>query len=64
MTTMAKLQEQSMVSPGEGESTDDVTYMDLLSTVRLSNSACHTILSKLIAFILRPESSEFLRRRY
>ncbi|CAM6098602.1 unnamed protein product [Calypogeia fissa] len=63
MTTMAKLQEQSMVSPGEGESTDDVTYMDLLSTVRLSNSACHTILSKLIAFILRPESSEFLRRR-
>ncbi|KAL2621518.1 hypothetical protein R1flu_001723 [Riccia fluitans] len=63
MTTMAKLQEQSMVSPGEGESTDDVTYLDLLSTVRLSNSACHTILSKLISSILRPESSEFLRRR-
>ncbi|BBN13132.1 nuclear pore complex protein Nup205 [Marchantia polymorpha subsp. ruderalis] len=63
MTTMAKLQEQSMVSPGEGESTDDVTYLDLLSTVRLSNSACHTILSKLVASILRPESSEYLRRR-
>jgi hypothetical protein len=61
---MAKLQEQSIVSPGEGDSTDDVTYLDVLSTVRLSNSACHTILSKLLASILRHESSESLRRRY
>ena len=63
LTTMAKLQEQSIVSPGEGDSTDDVTYLDVLSTVRLSNSACHTILSKLLASILRHESSESLRRR-
>ncbi|KAG0620095.1 hypothetical protein M758_4G188900 [Ceratodon purpureus] len=63
LTTMAKLQEQSIVSPGEGDSTDDVTYLDVLSTVRLSNSACHTILSKLLASILRSESSEGLRRR-
>lgn len=64
LTTMAKLQEQSIISPGEGDSTDDVTYVDVLSSVRLSNSACHTILSKLIASILRHESSESLRRRY
>lgn len=63
LTTMAKLQEQSIISPGEGDSTDDVTYVDVLSSVRLSNSACHTILSKLIASILRHESSESLRRR-
>lgn len=63
LTTMAKLQEQSIISPGEGESTDDVTYLDVLSTVRLSNSACHTILSKLLASILRHDSSEGLRRR-
>jgi nuclear pore complex protein Nup205 len=60
---MAKLQEWSIASPGKGESTDDVTYLDLLSTVRMSNSACHTILSKLVASILRHESSESLRRR-
>jgi len=63
LTTMAKLQEWSIASPGKGESTDDVTYLDLLSTVRMSNSACHTILSKLVASILRHESSESLRRR-
>ncbi|KAJ7534968.1 hypothetical protein O6H91_12G012900 [Diphasiastrum complanatum] len=63
MTGMAKLQEQSFAYSGLSENEDDVMYLDLLSSVRLSNSACHAILSKLTAAILRPESSEALRRR-
>lgn len=62
MTCVAKLQELSLVCPA-GNTTDDVTCMNLLSSARLSNSACRSILSKLIASLLRPESSEALRRR-
>ncbi|GLJ05177.1 hypothetical protein SUGI_0012850 [Cryptomeria japonica] len=62
LTSMAKLQEQSFLSPG-GESTDNVTYIDILSSAHLSNGACHSILSKLVMAILRSESSEILRRR-
>eukprot|EP00250_Pteridium_aquilinum_P027366 c3475_g1_i1 orf=80-5854(+) len=62
MTCMAKLQELSFSCPS-GESTDDVTCIDLLFSTRLSNSACQTILSKLVASILRAETSETLRRR-
>eukprot|EP01018_Ginkgo_biloba_P012319 Gb_31636 [translate_table: standard] len=62
LTCMAKLQDQSFLSPG-GESSDNVTYVDLLSTAHLSNSACHSILLKLVTAILRHESSETLRRR-
>lgn len=62
LTCMAKLQDQSFFSPG-GESADNVTCVDLLSTARLSNSACHSILLKLVTAILRHESSEVLRRR-
>lgn len=63
MTCMAKLQELSFTCPS-GDTTDDITYIDLLFSSRLSNSACHTILSKLVASILRAESSEILRRRF
>ncbi|KAH9317382.1 hypothetical protein KI387_019151, partial [Taxus chinensis] len=63
LTCMAKLQDQSFLSPG-GESTDNVTYIDILSSAHLSNSACHSILLKLVTAILRNESSETLRRRY
>lgn len=60
---MAKLQELSFSCPS-GERTDEVTFLDLLFSTRLSNSACQTILSKLLASLLRSETSETLRRRY
>mgnify|MGYP006970528248 FL=1 len=62
MTCMAKLQELSFTCPS-GDTTDDITYIDLLFSSRLSNSACQTVLSKLVTSILRAESSEILRRR-
>ncbi|KAI5084575.1 hypothetical protein GOP47_0000744 [Adiantum capillus-veneris] len=62
MTCMAKLQELSFSCPS-GEDTDDVTCVDLLFSTRLSNSACQTILSKLLAAMLRHETSETLRSR-
>lgn len=62
MTCMAKLQELSFSCPS-GERTDEVTFLDLLFSTRLSNSACQTILSKLLASLLRSETSETLRRR-
>ncbi|KAH7280638.1 hypothetical protein KP509_36G007000 [Ceratopteris richardii] len=62
MTCIAKLQELSF-SCASGEGTDNVTCIDLLFSTRLSNSACQTIFSKLIAAILRYETSETLRVR-
>ncbi|MCO5564372.1 hypothetical protein L7F22_018032 [Adiantum nelumboides] len=62
MTCMAKLQELCFSCPS-GEDTDDVTCIDMLFSTRLSNSACQTILSKLLAAMLRQETSETLRSR-
>ncbi|GBG63334.1 hypothetical protein CBR_g37692 [Chara braunii] len=63
MTVMAKLREQIYSSPGAGDSTDDVSCVDLLSASRLANNACHTILMKLVQLILKGDTSEPLRRR-
>ncbi|MCO5606891.1 hypothetical protein L7F22_061082 [Adiantum nelumboides] len=62
MTCMAKLQELFFSCPS-GEDTDDVTCIEMLFSTRLSNSACQTILSKLLAAMLRQETSETLRSR-
>ncbi|EFJ32372.1 hypothetical protein SELMODRAFT_439663 [Selaginella moellendorffii] len=63
LTSMAKLQDHGIFAPGEEDYNDDATYGDVLTTVRLPNTACQTILSKLLTGVLRPESSEALRRR-
>lgn len=61
---MAKLQEHSMTSAVWGDTSDEVTYADLLSTVRLPPRTCHALLKKLLAVILRPDTSELLKRRW
>ncbi|EFJ20872.1 hypothetical protein SELMODRAFT_443756 [Selaginella moellendorffii] len=63
LTSMAKLQDHGIFAPGEEDYNDDAIYGDVLTTVRLPNTACQTILSKLLTGVLRPESSEALRRR-
>ncbi|KAL4195214.1 hypothetical protein AMTRI_Chr05g72240 [Amborella trichopoda] len=62
LTCMAKLRDERFLSPG-GDSADNITYLDIISVTHLSNGACHSILLKLIMAILRPESSELLRKR-
>lgn len=61
---MAKLQEHSMTSAVWGDNSDEVTYLDLLSNVRLPPRACHSILKKLLGVILRPDTTELLKRRW
>ncbi|GAQ82869.1 nuclear pore complex protein Nup205 [Klebsormidium nitens] len=62
-SVMAKLQEHSMTSAVWGDTSDEVTYADLLSTVRLPPRTCHALLKKLLTVILRPDTSELLKRR-
>ncbi|RZC53774.1 hypothetical protein C5167_012639 [Papaver somniferum] len=63
LTCMARLRDERFLSPG-GMNSDNLTCLDVLLVKQLSNGACHSILFKLIMAILRPESSEALRRRY
>lgn len=60
---MAKLRDERFAFP-RGLTSDTVTCLDIIMTKQLSNGACQSILFKLIVAILRPESSESLRRRY
>lgn len=62
LTCMARLRDERFLSPG-GMNSDNLTCLDVLLVKQLSNGACHSILFKLIMAILRPESSEALRRR-
>ncbi|KAI3943224.1 hypothetical protein MKW92_002488 [Papaver armeniacum] len=62
LTCMARLRDERFLSPG-GMNSDNLTCLDVLLVKQLSNGACHSILFKLIMAILRPESSEGLRRR-
>ncbi|KAK4265201.1 hypothetical protein QN277_026284 [Acacia crassicarpa] len=62
LTCMAKLQDERFLFPGSMNS-DSIMCLDLIVAKQLSNGACLTILFKLIMAILRPESSESLRRR-
>ncbi|KAF6151181.1 hypothetical protein GIB67_037389 [Kingdonia uniflora] len=62
LTCMAKLRDERFLSPG-GLNGDSVTCLDVIMVKQLSNSACHSILFKLVMAILRHESSEALRRR-
>ncbi|XP_028801287.1 nuclear pore complex protein NUP205-like [Neltuma alba] len=62
LTCMAKLQDERFLFPGSLNS-DSIMCLDLIVAKQLSNGACLTILFKLIMAILRPESSEALRRR-
>ncbi|KAF6145744.1 hypothetical protein GIB67_016193 [Kingdonia uniflora] len=56
-----KLRDEWLLSPG-GLNGDSVTCLDVIMVKQLSNSACHSILFKLVMTILRHESSEALRR--
>ncbi|KAF7814524.1 nuclear pore complex protein NUP205 [Senna tora] len=62
LTCMAKLQDERFLFPGSLNS-DNIMCLDLIVAKQLSNGACLTILFKLIMAVLRPESSEALRRR-
>lgn len=62
LTCMAKLRDDRFLCPG-GLNSDSITSLDIIMVKQLSNSACHSILFKLIMAILRHESSEALRRR-
>lgn len=63
LTCMAKLRDERFAFP-RGLTSDTVACLDIIMTKQLSNGACQSILFKLILAILRPESSESLRRRY
>lgn len=60
---MAKLRDDRFLCPG-GLNPDSATCLNIIMVKQLSNGACHSILFKLVMAILRPESSEALRRRY
>lgn len=62
LTCMAKLRDERFLCSG-GLNSDNMTCLDVITTKKLSNGACHSILFKLIMAILRNESSESLRRR-
>lgn len=62
LTCMAKLRDERFASP-RGIDSDNVTSVDVILAKQLSNGACHSILFKLVMAILRPETSELLRRR-
>ncbi|KAL5729570.1 hypothetical protein ACHQM5_002502 [Ranunculus cassubicifolius] len=62
LTCMAKLRDERFLSP-RGIESDNITCLDVILVKQLSNSACHSILFKLVISILRQETSELLRRR-
>lgn len=62
LTCMAKLRDERFMSP-RSLSSNNITCLDLIVVKQSSNSACLTILFKLIMEILINESSEALRRR-
>ncbi|KAF9620486.1 hypothetical protein IFM89_013103 [Coptis chinensis] len=62
LTCMAKLRDERFLS-SRGIDSDNVTCLDVIMVKQLSNSACHSILFKLVMAILRHETSEVLRRR-
>ncbi|KAK9060723.1 hypothetical protein SSX86_021429 [Deinandra increscens subsp. villosa] len=62
ITCMAKLRDERFISPSVLNS-DTVTCLDVITTKRMSNGACHSILYKIIIAILRHDTSEALRRR-
>ncbi|GMH18956.1 hypothetical protein Nepgr_020797 [Nepenthes gracilis] len=62
LTCMAKLRDERFLSPGCLNSYT-ITSLDIIMLKQLTNSACLSILFKLVLSILRHESSEPLRRR-
>ncbi|EPS70536.1 hypothetical protein M569_04224, partial [Genlisea aurea] len=62
LTCMAKLRNDRFALITEFTS-DTVTSLDIIMNQKLWNGPCHSVLFKLIAAILRHESSEALRRR-
>lgn len=60
---MAKLRDDRYLYPA-GLNSDAVTCLDVIMFKQLSNGSCLTILFKLTLALLRPDSSEALRRRY